>query len=148
MPPALVGAIAAPVVSGIAGDISASGAQDQANQAAQLALQQYAGITPPDAAALQVALNQQRNAGNLSAINEATMQQGQSALNGYQTDPRLINAQMGALQQMQQLGNTGLTAADRDALLQINNQAAGQAAANRASIMQNMAARGMGGGGA
>lgn len=70
-------------------------------------------------------------------------QLGPSAQEAIQFDPRLREAQIGALDQMRGLSETGLGAEDLAALDQIKRSAAGQAQAQKDSALQQMAAQGM-----
>ena len=71
-----------------------------------------------------------------------------SAFDSVSTDPRLRQAQMDALSQLQDVANQGgLTAMDRSRLAQIDSQEATADRGRREAILQNMRARGMGGSG-
>ncbi len=133
-------------IGGLIGSSAASGDQASDLASQQQALAAYTGLNPDDIANLQ--LQQQAVQGTLNPAQEATMQQQQSGLLGISTDPRLKQAQMNALTQLGQLGQGGLTAQEKANLYNITNQSSGNAEAASKAIMQNMAARGMGGGGA
>ncbi len=140
------GAIGA--AGGILGNVLGSGDKQKqdAERAAQLAA--IMGIPLPDAQALMVHLQQQQVQGQINPELEGTVSEGPSAYSNISTNPQLRDAQMKALSQLQQLGNTGLTATDRAALMQIQNQTSGQAQALNKSALANAAQRGMAGGGA
>lgn len=71
-----------------------------------------------------------------------------SAFEDIEGDPRLRQAQLDALSELQEVGRQGgLTAQDRSRLEQIRNQTATADRGRRDAIMQNMRARGMGGSG-
>lgn len=71
-----------------------------------------------------------------------------SLLSSFSTDPRLVQAQMDALAALQEITDAeGLTATDRARLEDINRQEATIERGNREAIMQNAAARGVGGSG-
>lgn len=142
------GSIAAPILGGLLGNVLAGGQQEKADKARQAALDQILNLQLPTIEAQQLALEKQKIAGTLAPEMEGTVQQDESAMKGITVDPRLRQAQMNALSSLTDLGTTGLTSADRAALLNIRNQTEGDAQAASASIMQNMAQRGMGGGGA
>jgi hypothetical protein len=138
--------------------LASTGAQALANSAAgsdeekalaakQAALDNILKISLPDLQAQKLALAQQGVVGNLDPTMEGIVTHGPSAMEGISTDPRLKEAQMKALETLQGLGNTGLSSMDRVALMEIRNKNAGDAKAGQEAIMQNMAARGMGGGG-
>lgn len=101
-----------------------------ADEAANLLIAQ--GV--PKAEAMRVALE--------------TAQLGPSALEDLMVDPRLRQAQMGALEKMQQIGETGQTAAERAEELVAMQEIEGAAQARDKAILQDMAQKGMGGSGA
>lgn len=142
MPPALIGAVAAPLVSGAIGAIAGAGQNGQADSDRAAALQQYLDVNVPDVQQQQVILQQLKSQGQLTPQMESALQQGPSALQGVSVDPRLRQAQMSALSSLQGLGSTGLNATDREALFGVQNAQAQQNQAQQASILQNMAQRG------
>lgn len=142
---ASLGSLLGPI-GGLVGSAAASGDQSSDLAARQAALAAYTGLNPNDIQQLQ--LNQEAVQGTLTPAQEATMQQQQSGLLGISTDPRLKQAQMNALNQLGQLGQGGLTATEKANLYNITNQSQGNAEAASKAITANMAARGMGGGGA
>lgn len=134
----------------IAPFVGAAQAQNQlnaANDARQQALGQWTGLTPPSIADQELLLQQYGNAGNLNLQQEQALQQGPNALAGIQTDPRLAQAQMSALQQLATTGQMGMTPAEQAALNQAQQQASAQAQAKSKSILDDFARRGMGGSG-
>lgn len=148
--PATLGIVAAGgVAGGVLGNIMSQGDRNAATQQMQNAQQAYAGIAVPTAASQQVNLSPYQLSGLLQNINQNAQQQGSSGLLGIQTDPRLGQAQMNALQLMQQTGQSGgLTPAMVAQFQTAQRQAAGQNNAQQQAILQNMASRGMGGSGA
>lgn len=73
---------------------------------------------------------------------------GDSQAAGAQADPMAIEAQRRALQQMQDVSRGGLTDADRAAIEQGNTAVATQLRGQRDASLQDLRARGAGGGGA
>jgi hypothetical protein len=144
---ALVGSVAAPLVGGVIGNIMGSSDADKQKQAQLAALQAYQGVTLPDLAAMKVDPSMQAVQGTMSPQMQALVQQNQNAMQGINTDPRLMQAQMGALAQLQQQGQGGLTAQERNVLQTIANQVGGASSAANKSILANMQARGLGGSG-
>lgn len=136
------------VIGPIVGQGQAQGQLDAANDARQAALQQYLGINVPSIASQQLNLQQYQNAGNLTPQMEQALQQGPNAMAGIQTDPRLVQAQMAALSQLSTTGAMGMTPGEQAALTQAQNNAAAQAQAKSGQILNQFAARGMGGSGA
>lgn len=136
------------VIAPIIGAQSAQNQLDAANDARQQALAQWTGMSAPGIAGQQLNLQNYQNAGNLVNQNEQAQQLGPSAMTQVQTDPRLVQAQMSALQQLSQTGQMGMTPAEQSALNQAQQNAAAQAQAKNAQTMNQFAARGMGGSGA
>lgn len=138
----------ASVIGGIIGNSAASGDQQSAQDALQKALANIQGVNTPSIAEQELALENEKSAGQLNPNMEGTVSQGSTGLSNISVDPRLRNAQMQALTSLQQQGQSGLTATDRQALNQILNQQQQQSNSANQAILQNMAARGQGGSGA
>lgn len=125
------------------------GSDDQAERDARAAaLAKIMGVSLPQAQDLMVNLEKQQVAGTYNPELQGTVTEGPSAMKDIVSNPQARAAQMAALSQLQNLGNTGLTAADRMALTQIQNESAGKSNALNKSILANNAARGMAGSGA
>jgi hypothetical protein len=78
-----------------------------------------------------------------------TVLAGPTAYDGISTDPRLQEAQMAALNSLQDIANNGgMTAMDKANLSRVQMQTAQADRGRREAILQNMNARGMGGSGA
>jgi len=135
-------------IGGIVGMIASQGSQNQAQAAQQAALAGILGINVPTVAQEQVSPTTESVQGTLNPNMQSTAQIGNNAMAGISTDPRLAQAQMGALSSLQQQGQAGFTSAQLAALQNANQQAAGQAQSANSATLQNMAARGMGGSGA
>lgn len=145
---ALIGSIASPIVGGLVGQAAGAGQRDASERAYQQALQQLAGIRIPTIEEQQINLLAPQLAGEYQAIQQQAAQElGPTALSNIQIDPKLREAQMKALSSLAELGEGGLNAVDRAMLDQINREQAAQTRANQAGILQNLAARGMAGGG-
>lgn len=145
-----IGSIASPIIGGLMGQNAAQSQQDAANAARQQALAQYAGINIPDVAQQQLALQQLQSQGRLTPQMEQAMQMGPSQYGNIAAsqDPRLQQAQMASLAQMQGVASTGMTPADQAAFEQVRRSAAQQDQAKQGQIMQEMQSRGQGGSGA
>ena len=115
MLPALIGAGA-----GIATSVIGANAQSEANQKAQALIQQsideYKRIGIPSAEAMQLSLEKYRSAGILTPELEQNILQGQTELKGIETDPRLMDAQMQALDELRTRGQGGFSIGDRASL--------------------------------
>jgi hypothetical protein len=147
---ASAGSVAGPygaVIGGVIGAGTGLVSGENALEAQQAALQQIQALNNPSAAQLSEALQQEQVQGQINPQMEALAQQGPNAMAGISTDPRLAQAQYQALAQLQQSGNTGLTAANQAAVNQISQTATGNANAMNAATLQNLAARGMAGSG-
>jgi len=136
-----------------------SAAQDYLNQVTGA----YDGVTPPTLSPIDLEKEQwngditpeQINQGAdieapvLAAHTANAAMVGPSALSDISTDPALRGQQMASLAGLKQLAtNGGLNLQDKAALNEIQNQTAQADRGRRGAIMQNMAARGMGGSGA
>lgn len=95
-------------------------------------------IGVPTIEAQQIALENPELVGLLEAE-----QLGPSAIEQVSTDPRLKQAQMSALSELAGLAETGLGTADKIAFDQLQRRAGEAAQAEQASVIQEMAQRGM-----
>jgi hypothetical protein len=136
------------VIAPIAGSFQAQADRDAAARAQQVALQQYLSVQAPGIAEQQLNLQQYQNAGDLVNQMQQAQQLGPSAMGGIQTDPRLVQAQMSALNQLSQTGQMGMSPAEAAALNMAQQNAAAQAEAKSRQIQDDFARRGMGGSGA
>lgn len=144
---AAVGAVAN-VAGGLIGNSQAQGQRNAADAARQQALAAFSGVNVPSISDQQLSLQQQAVQGQLNPVLQQAVQQQKSGLADYQKNPDAVQAQMAALKQLQQLGQSGLTSADVAEMQQINRNTGAQNQAQQKQILQNMAARGMGGSGA
>jgi hypothetical protein len=140
-------AAAAPIVGGLLGGLLNNGDEDAANAARQRALQQIMDLPIPDIEKQKIVLNHLQSQGQLSPTLEGTESLQDSGMNSIQSDPRLRDAQMNALAQMQGLSTTGMNADDRMVLNKMRNDVAAQAQGRDQGILQQMEQRGMGGSG-
>lgn len=136
------------VVGGILGDRAASANRDAASNAQRSALEQYLGISTPDIAGQQLSLEDYINMAPFQAQTQQALQMAPSAMGQIQTDPRLVNAQMSALNHLSQTGELGMSPGQKAALLDAQNNAAAQAQAKNKQILDQFARTGMGGSGA
>lgn len=97
---------------------------------------------------LQYQLQPYKEAGLLTPELEATVFAPDSLMAGVSTDPRLKDAQMAALNKMQEVGQGGLTMQDMAMLDNIRRQTAIAEQGKQQQILQDMQQRGMGGSGA
>jgi len=136
------------IIGGIIGDIAGQGDRDQAKQNMEASVNDISNINVPDVESQKIALQKLVSAGQLTPELLQTIQQGSSQLNNISLDPRLKSAQMGALQSLQNIGTSGLSAADQLALQQTRDQSNRDNQMRNAAVLQNMQQRGQGGSGA
>lgn len=141
------GAIAAPVVGGIIGADQAAKDRHAAQQARNLALAQFAGIDVPDIESQLYELYDPEYLGDFQAAMEGITDIGPSAYEDIQIDPAYEQAQMSALQQLSEIGELGLTQGEKAAAMELQRDASAEGRAQNAAIMQEMARRGVAGGG-
>lgn len=128
MDPFLIGSVAAPIVGAGVGKLLSLGDEEEARKAERLALAQYLGLDP-------------------SAV-ELSNVEGPSAMEGVHADPRMEAYQMEALRRIANDASTvGMTAEERAAMAEAQNDAAAFEQGQRGAIMDNARARGIGGSG-
>ena len=139
-------------MAGLIGSIIGSGEQgsadDQAKATQAAALAALQNINVPTIGEQELNLDKEKSAGQLSPQQEATISLQGNDLKNITTDPRLLNAQMQALQALQQQGQSGMTATDRAQLAQTENQLTQQANSANQGVLQQAAQRGQAGQGA
>lgn len=149
LPLALMGAqMGSQLAGGIIGNIAAGDDQDAALAARQAALAAYTGIGVPTIEEQKIALAKLQQVGEYTPEAEALYQMGPSAYEQISLDPRLKDARMLSLAKMQQTADMGFTPEVQVAMAKAQRDAAAEAQAQNAALQQNLAARGMGGGGA
>lgn len=136
------------VVGGLMGQQAAAANREAAMQAMSNAQAQFAGLNVPDETKQQLILESLQQQGVLTPEMLQNISLGDTGLAGIQTDPKLAQAQMQALESMQRMGATGLQAQDMASLNQVRRSVAGDEQARQQAILQQMAARGQAGGGA
>lgn len=139
-----MGSVIAPII----GAQQAESDRQAAQAAQQRALGLFQNIQAPSLADQQLNFQNYQNAGDFQNQAEANIGMGPTAMAGIQADPRLVNAQMAALQQLTQTGQMGMTPAEQAALHDAQRQASAMAQAKQAQILDNAARTGMGGSGA
>ena len=142
------GAIAAPVIGGLIGSSAASDAASDAAEARKQALAALQAVELPDIEKMKLAMEMPEYFGDYTPELEQQILSGPSAMEGIEVDPRLAQAQMSALGELQRQGSEGLSESDMAMLRQGRRMAAGEAQAKQGQILQSMAQRGIGGSGA
>lgn len=125
-------------MAGLFGGSAGKKQMKEANALMRRNIERLEAIGVPTLEAQQIALTNPEFVDLLEAE-----QMGASALEGVQEDPRLRQAQLQALSEMTELGQQGLGAEDRAAFNELRRQAAGQAQAQKESVLQQMQERGM-----
>lgn len=136
------------VVGGIVGAHAAEGDRSKAEQAYNDSVNEIMSIGAPPDLAKEIILQKLQAAGVLNPQMEQAINAGVSQLSQIQPDQTGRSAQLNALQQMQQVGQTGLRPEDMAALNQIRQQVAQDTESKRQQIIQNYQQRGQGGSGA
>lgn len=111
----------------------------------EAALAQYGNITLPELKELNLELYKQ--VVKLNPELETAVNLGPSAMEGITTDPMLKKAQMDALRELQGIGSGEEQLSDVVSKLQVENDVNRNLKGNQDAIMQNLATRGMSGGG-
>lgn len=148
LPLLAIGAAAAPILGGVIGNIASAGDREKAQALQQQALQSILGVSTPDIEQMKLALEKYQSAGELTPEMLETINAQDSLMGNIQTDPRLRNAQLQALEKLQSIGASGLRPEDEAALARIQSGVAQDARAREEAILQNMQERGVGGSGA
>lgn len=138
----------ATVAGAAIGSQEASKERDAANRARAEALAQYAGISIPEAEKMMLNLQQYETVGEYSPEMQQALSMGPSAMEGISLDPAVRARQMQALEQMAGFATGGPTSAESAGFELARQNAAAEAQAKSAQLMQEMAQRGQAGGGA
>lgn len=129
------------------GNAITGGNQVKSSNLAQGATQAYLDVNTPNLSPLD--LEDLVNQGKITPEQAQAYTQGPSALNGISTDPAYQQAQMDALNSLKGISDSGgVTAGDQANLSQIASNEGAQQKGARDAILQNAAARGVGGSGA
>lgn len=136
------------VVGGIVGAHAAEGDRSKAEQAYNDSVNEIMSIGASPDLAKEILLQKLQAAGVLNPKMEEAINAGISQLAEINPDQTGRNAQLEALQAMQQVGKTGLRPEDMAALNQIRQQMAQDTESKRQQIIQSYKQRGLGGSGA
>lgn len=129
------------------GNQQASADRRSAANARQQAISQFMNLQLPDIDKQKITPELLEYIGDLQMQQEGALNLGPSEMQGVSTDPRLADAQMGALSQLTEIGETGLLPGERAALNQARRGAAAESQAKSAQLLDEYARRGMGGSG-
>lgn len=136
------------IVGGFVGQDQASGDRTKAQGYAEAAFNELLALGLPPDLSKEVIMQKFQQAGIMSPEMEQAINQTHSKVSEMQEDPATREAQMGALNQLRKLGQSGLGAQDRAGLNQVRDQVQRDLEAKRQQILQNQQARGMSGSGA
>lgn len=145
--PLIVGAIAAPVIGGVIGNMTSASQRAAAAAAAQKAVDTISAVGAGPDLARQIYMQKFQEAGILTpeleqAVNASTSKAAQAT-----GDQQGVDAQKSALAMLQQKSQTGLSPQDMANMNNIQQQIATQTEGRRQQILQNFAARGQAGSG-
>lgn len=129
------------------GGKQASDKESDARNARNAQLAEFANIKIPTIEEQMLDLAKYQSAGTLTPEAIQLINQGPTALEQIQLDPRLKSAQLSALEQMSGLASGNLSQADLAGFELARRSAANEAQAKQGQIMQEMRARGQGGSG-
>lgn len=130
--------------AGIAGGIAAN---KSAKKAAKKAAKVWDGLETPDIGDQRIYLEDMVQQGVYTPAEAEAILAQDSAMGGVEADQGLRDAQMGALQQLQEYGTEGMTATDKAQLSRIQSNQAANERGSREAILQDQSQRGMGGSG-
>jgi hypothetical protein len=150
MPPAAAAAAVAvggSLLGGAAAKDASRGYFNDAENEYRAALEAIKNLQIPDIEKQKLLLELPQIMGTYNPQAEQYFQQQQTEMGNIQVDPQLEQAQMAALQSLQQMGQGGLTASEKAVLNQLRRENSGQEQARQGAILQNMAERGIGGSG-
>lgn len=129
-------------------DILTGGRSSKASRLMGEAVNEFRKISVPELEKQRLKLEQLVLQGELTPQQAETILQEESSLTSYSADPRLRDAQLAALGQLERIGSEGgLTIEDRAALQEANMLQDSRSRGAREAILQNMAARGLSGSG-
>ena len=123
-------------------------ARNQALRLISQSVADYEAMGLPSEEATRLSLERYKSAGVLTPEMEQEILQGRTELEGIQSDPRLREAQMNALSELQQVGEGGYRLSDKATTEKILGDIAQQERGARGAIEQDMLQRGVYGSGA
>lgn len=144
---AVVAGVAA-LGSAIVGAVEAGEERDAAREAMNNALAEIKAVGAPPDYAREIIYEKFKQAGLLTPEVEKQINLGASKIAKIADNENTKNAQLKALDQMQQRAKGGFTAEDKAAINQAKLEIANQNQAQQSQIIQSLAQRGMGGAGA
>lgn len=135
--------IAAPIIGGLIGNASAAGDRKRAMDIFQQNVRDLEAIGVPSVEAQQLMLEKYRSEGQLTPELEQEIKLGDSAMGGISLDPAYKEAQMGALNKLKEVGDSGgMTLTDRANMEQTMGDIAATERGRREAALSRMRARG------
>lgn len=146
MIPMIAASAAANIGGGLIGNLLSAGDKQAQTDQLQQIYARYANLEVPDTEKMRLALEDYKSAGTLTPTTEAATQISgtEDALQDITVDPRLRQAQLGQLQALSKLGETGLSPVELAQLGQLNRQTESDAKARSDAMLQQQDARGVG----
>lgn len=145
--PLMIASAAAPIVGGVIGQYASADDRRRARDAMSEAIGAVQNLQIPDIEKQKLVLERLSQQGLYTPEIEAEVAQQVSAMSGIQEDQGLRDIQRNVIEQLRMYGQTGLSAEDRAALNQARLESARDVKAQQDAVLQNMASRGMSGGG-
>jgi len=147
MDPSMAASAAAPIVGGIIGQYASANDRRAARDAMSEAIGAVRDLQIPDIEKQKLVLERLSQQGLYTPEMEAEVAQQVSQMSAIQEDQGLRDIQRNVVEQLRMYGQTGLSAEDRAALNQARLESARDVKAQQDAVLQNMASRGMSGGG-
>jgi hypothetical protein len=146
---AAIGGVAGGLIGGIGGYFAGAAAEKDEKARKKLLQEGIARIQAiPDPEMQKAAYGELKSQGIITPKLEQEIQIADTEMLGVQVDPRLREAQMTALGQLQELGTSGgMDAADLANIERAKQRAAAMSASQQAGIQESLARRGVGGSG-
>lgn len=136
------------IIGGLIGNAQAGGDEGRAEGLTMEGVEAFRNLRVPTIEEQRIALQKLVQVGELTPEMAETIAQDPSAMEQITSDPRLRSAQLGALEQLRKQGEEGLTLSERADLNQARRETSREVRAREQAMLQDMAARGMGGSGA
>lgn len=144
---AAIAAVAAPIVGGLIGNMMGSKDRKQQSAMMQKALQELEAVGLPPDISKRVVMEEFQQVGILTPELEQDIELASSQVAGITEDPSVRQAQVDALNMLQERGRAGLGPEERAAFNQFRSEVQRDSEAKRQQVLTDMASRGMAGSG-
>jgi len=142
---ALIAAGGLSAAGSVGGALASKGASGRSEEQQAQALQQWLDLNVPNPKDQEIYLEQLVSQGKLSPQLEGRIRQGKTEMAGIQLDPKMRQAQMSALGELQNIGEGGPRLRDKAAMQQMLSEVNQNEMGKRGALEQEMARRGVGG---